>query len=359
METLRIAIIGCGAIAEKHVSAIEEIGGEASIVALCDISSERLHAFASKAGVNRFPDATLYDDVGRLLERQDIDLVVVATSSGSHGSLTLQALQAGKHVLVEKPQALSLSEAKAAIDEARSRGLILSVSFQVRYMQKLAEMKRAVEAGRFGELAHGTVTMRWNRNMAYYESGPWREDWSKGGGLFMNQCIHYVDLLMWLMGPIRSVYALGRTNGQPIGVENVGAALLHFESGAIGVIEASANVYPKSAGTSVSLFGSTGSATVEGKSLERMSLWQFEDNGTESSLALHGTVWQHTHSPLYVDLIGAIRGGYETLVSASSTIGALEAVLAIYQSMASGLVVKLPLQDDFVMGSTGGKEEES
>lgn len=359
METMHIAIIGCGAIAEKHVAAIAELGGEALIVALCDISFERLHAFAYKAGESRFPGAALYGDVERLLARKDIDLVVVATSSGSHGSLTLQALRAGKHVLVEKPLALSLTEAKTAIAEARSRGLLLAVSFQVRYMPRIAELKQAVREGRFGELAHGTVTMRWNRNMAYYEAGPWREDWSKGGGLFMNQCIHYVDLLMWLMGPVKSVYALGKINGQPIGVENVGAALLHFESGAIGVIEASANVYSKSVGTSVSLFGSSGSATVEGSALENKAVWQFEDLGAVASAETPRKTWQHTHSPLYLNIIESLRDGKETLVSGESTFGALETVLAIYQSIASGRVVELPVQEDYDMGSMAWRDGKS
>lgn len=354
METIRIAIIGCGAIAEKHVAAIAELGSEAAIVALCDISFERLHAFANKGGEARFPGAALFGDVEQMLARKDIDLVVVATSSGSHGSLALQALRSGKHVLVEKPLALSLSEAKQAIAEAKNRGLLLAVSFQVRYMPRIAELKQAVEAGRFGELAHGTVTMRWNRNMAYYEAGSWREDWSKGGGLFMNQCIHYVDLLMWLMGPVRSVYALGKVNGQSIGVENVGAALLQFESGAIGVIEASANVYPKSVGTSVSLFGSLGSATVEGSALENKAVWLFEKDGDASSAA--SKTWQHTHSPLYLNIIESLRDGKETLVSGESTFGALETVLAIYQSMESGRVVVLPVQEDYDMESMAWRD---
>jgi predicted dehydrogenase len=359
METMRIAIIGCGAIAEKHVAAIAELGCEAAIVALCDISFERLHAFAYKGGESRFPGAALYGDVERMLERKDIDLVVVATSSGSHGSLALQTLRAGKHVLVEKPLALSLTEAKRAIAEARSRGLLLAVSFQVRYMPRIAELKQAVAAGRFGALAHGTVTMRWNRNMAYYEAGPWREDWSKGGGLFMNQCIHYVDLLMWLLGPVRSVYALGKVNGQPIGVENVGAALLQFESGAIGVIEASANIYPKSVGTSVSLFGSSGSATVEGTALENISVWQFADREAGTGAGASRADWRHTHTPLYLDIIRALSDGKETLVSGASTFGALETVLAIYQSMASGGVVELPVVEGYEMGSMAWKDGKS
>ncbi|MDQ6418335.1 Gfo/Idh/MocA family oxidoreductase [Paenibacillus sp. LHD-117] len=349
MGSLRIAIVGCGAIAEKHVASIAELGREASVVALCDLSAERLERFASPGGKQRFPGSKLYTDVGELLRDSDAELVVVATSSDSHAALSVRALRAGKHVLVEKPLALSLEEAAEAVDEAKRRGLTLAVSFQARYMPQMAALKEAVEEGRFGKIGHGTVSLRWNRNMGYYKGGPWREDWSKGGGLFMNQCIHYVDLLLWLMGPVASVYALGAAVAQPIGVENVGAALLKFENGAIGMIEASTNVYPQTLGTSIGLFGASGTALIEGPALGTVGDWRFEERGggPESQRPETAPI---SHTPLYRDLIRSIRSGEEPLVSAAGSLAAIETVLAIYRSISSGAVVELPDRQFFHMG---------
>lgn len=348
MQTLRIAIIGCGAIAEKHVSSIAEVGEEATVTALCDVSEERLEQFALPDGRRRFPGARLFTDFDKLLSHSDADLVVIATSSDSHAALTLKALRAGKHVLAEKPLALSAEEAREAIDEAKTRGLTLAVSFQARYMPQLAALKEAVAEGRFGRLSHGTVTMRWNRNLDYYRKASWREDWSKGGGLFMNQCIHYVDLLCWFMGPVRTVYALGAAISQPIGVENVGAALLRFENGAIGMIEASTHVYPRTLGTSISLFGSAGTAAIDGTALDKIENWYFDDDGSgppEKPERIEAI----SHTPLYRDLIRSIRAGAEPIASAAGSLEALETVLAIYQSMASGQPVEMANRVPFRM----------
>jgi UDP-N-acetyl-2-amino-2-deoxyglucuronate dehydrogenase len=367
MTLMRIAIIGCGAIAEKHVAAIAELGGGAEIAALCDISEERLRVFAFRAGIPRFPGATLHTDIDDMLTRPELDLVVVATSSDSHARIALRSLEAGKHVLVEKPLALSMGEARELIRLARAKKLELAVSFQARYSPRIAAMKAAVEEGRFGEIGHGAVAMRWNRDMAYYRSGPWREDWSKGGGLFINQCIHYVDLLIWLLGPLQSVYALAGIHGQFIGVENVGAALLRFKSGAVGIIEASTGVYPRTLGTSISLFGSRGTASFEGTALQDAAVWTFEHNhGSEGADSVSeqrtlskvpDTDIKLSHTPLYRELLTAIRGGESPIASAESTLPALEAVLGIYQSIKSGLVVELPINEEFHMGGMVWREK--
>jgi predicted dehydrogenase len=158
----------------------------------------------------------------------------------------------------------------------------------------------------------------------------------------MNQCIHYIDLLQWLMGPVRSVYAQAGTFGQHIAVENAGAAILRFQSGAIGVIEASTGIYPRSAGTSISLFGDKGSAIIEGDGLNDVKLWRFEDEVQSGEMSTVADVISHT--PLYEDLITCIRTGEAPLVSVDSTLDSLEIVFAIYQSAASGKAVQLPLQ---------------
>ncbi|MCR2804339.1 Gfo/Idh/MocA family protein [Paenibacillus soyae] len=340
MEAVRAAIIGCGKIAEKHVNALAELGGEAVLAALFDLDEERLERFADRCKP-RFPEVQTYGSIDALLNQSDAELIVIATSSDSHAELAMKALRAGKHVLVEKPLALSMKEARDAAEEAERRGLVLAVSFQARYMPQMRAMKEAVEQGRFGSIGHGVVTMRWSRGLPYYKESPWRESWEKGGGLFMNQCIHYIDLLQWMLGPVRSVYAQAAVVGQEIGVENTGAVVLRFQSGAIGLIEATTLAYPSSLGTSIALFGEKGSAAMEGAMLNELKLWQFEDgaDGAWPPPRIEGI----SHAPLYRDLAGAIRSGAIPLVTAADSLSALEIVLAIYRSISSGKAVELPL----------------
>lgn len=339
MEPVRAAIIGCGKIAEKHITALAELEGEAVLVALFDLHEERLKRFADSCKPY-YPDVRPYGSMDELLEKSNAELIVIATSSDSHAGLAMKALRAGKHVLVEKPLALSMKEARDAVDEAAKRGLVLAVSFQARYMPQTRAIKDAVEQGRFGTIGHGVVSMRWSRALPYYKESPWREMWPKGGGLFMNQCIHYIDLLQWMLGPVRTVYAQAAVVGQEIGVENTGAVVLRFDSGAIGLIEATTNAYPSSLGTSIALFGERGSAALGGALLNELKLWEFmEDDGAVPPPRMDGI----SHAPLFRDLAGAIRSGGAPLAGAADTLSALEIVLAIYRSIASGEVVTLPL----------------
>jgi predicted dehydrogenase len=354
MDTLRVALVGCGNIAKKHVAALVQLGKAFQVTAVCDSSSSRMEAFAEEACRSHYPNVKLFTSLDDMLEGDDAELIVIATGSDSHGQLALRSLRAGRHVLAEKPLSLSLKEAKEAAAEARSRGLKLAVSLQARYLPQLNALKTAVEEGRLGLLAHGIVSMRWNRSEPYYRERPWRDDWSSGGGLFMNQCIHYIDLLQWLMGPVVSVHAEASAIGQRLHVENTGAALLRFASGAIGMIEASTVVYPPAAATSISLFGHKGAASVGGGRLENIQQWSFAgDDGQEAPLP--ETASEISHVPLYRDLAKAIAEGGEPLTAADTTLHSLEIVLAVYQSIASGKTVCLPI-DDFDMVKMAWKE---
>ncbi|MCU6710427.1 Gfo/Idh/MocA family oxidoreductase [Paenibacillus sp. J5C_2022] len=341
MALLRIGLVGCGRIAEKHVMALTKLREEAELTAICDISAERLEQFGRRIRHPHYPAVRQYSSVEEMLASDGIDLVTIATSSDSHAPLVRQALRAGKHVLVEKPLALTLDEAREIVREAEARHLTLAVSFQARYLPQIVAIKRAVTGNKFGTLAHGVVSMRWHRSEAYYAEASWREEWQRGGGLFMNQCIHYVDLLQWLMGPVASVYAQGGVYGQDIAVENMGAAVLRFHSGAVGIVEASNGTYPHSLGTSIGLFGNKGAVLLEGDRLNELKRWAFHEACSDTALPeLDDRI---SHTPLYSDLVKAIRTGSHPLAAADSSIAAVEIVLAIYQSMATGKVIELPL----------------
>ncbi|WP_284637735.1 Gfo/Idh/MocA family protein [Paenibacillus silviterrae] len=341
MKPVRIALIGCGFIAEKHVRAISEIGAEAKLVALCDIDQERLNSFRDRIGMSNNPCLALYTNFDECLRSNDIDLVVIASSTDTHAQLSLAALRSGHHVLVEKPLALSISDARKVAEEAERSGKILAVSLQTRYLPQLQAMKKCVDEGRFGKMVHAVVSMRWNRNLQYYHSSPWRNSWPKGGGLFINQCIHYIDLLQWLLGRVTSVYAAASTIGQPLQVENMGTAILHFENGATGLIEASSIVYPRSLLTSISLFGDKGTVSLEGDRLSQFSQWIFEADKDKENHIPHTA--EISYTPLYKDLIHAIQSNTSPLVSVKSSLHSLEVVLAIYKSIKEGAPVGLPL----------------
>lgn len=357
MQPVRIALIGCGYIAQKHVRSLLEIREEAELVALCDIDKQQLDRFAEDVCKSHYPNLRLYTTVEECLSRDDVDLITITTSSHTHAALSIAALQAGKHVLVEKPLALSIQDARTAAAEAKQRGLILAVSLQTRYLSQIQAIKKAVEEGHFGSLIHGVVSMRWKRNMDYYNASPWRDSWAKGGGLFMNQCIHYIDLLQWLMGPVVSVYGEAETYAQPLHVENMGVAVLKFANGATGLIEASSVVYPQSLLTSLSLFGDKGSVSLEGGRLNELKNWKFDDDQLEGE-SVYMRTDEISHTPLYKDLINAIRTGTSPLVSVETSLDSLEVVLAIYKSISEGESVQLPIDhfdmQNMVLKNKGG-----
>lgn len=357
MQPVRIALIGCGYIAQKHVRSLLEIREEAELVALCDTDKQQLERFDRDVCKPHYPNLRLYTTIEDCLSRDHVDLIAITTSSHTHALLTIAALQAGKHVLVEKPLALSIQDARTAAAEAKQRGLILAVSLQTRYLSQMQAIKKAVDEGRFGSLIHGVVSMRWNRDMDYYNASPWRDSWTKGGGLFMNQCIHYIDLLQWLMGPVVSVYGEAGTYAQPLHVENMGVAVLKFANGATGLIEASSVVYSQSLLTSLSLFGDKGSVSLEGGRLNELKNWKFADDQLEGGSVLIRTD-EISHTPLYKDLIHAIRTGTSPLVSVETSLDSLEVVLAIYKSISEGESVQMPIghfdMKNMVLKNKGG-----
>lgn len=342
MKPIRFALIGCGKIAEQHVRSLHELGREVELAALCDIDKQRMDHFLKKISFSPGSKISAYTDSDRLLERPDIDVAVITTSTDSHIPLVHKALQSGKHVLVEKPLALSTGEARAAAAEARRRGLILAVALQTRYLPQVQAIKQAVEAGRFGKLIHGVVSVRWHRSNEYYRSTPWRGTWDKDGGVLMNQCIHYIDLLQWMLGPVVSVYGKSGTFLHSIETEDMGVALIRFANGAIGVIECSTCVFPSNIETSISLFGEKGSVCLGGERLNRFIHWIFEDHKPEDDQVIQ-SIDTISHTPLYRDIINAVRSGASPLTSADSAAVSLEIVLAIYKSIRDGCPVKLPI----------------
>jgi len=336
MAKIKYGIAGCGRIARVHADEILVLP-QAELAAICDIDSRALRNFACCYGVKG------YRDYRKMLEEQDLDVVVICTPSGLHAQMGILAAQSGKHVLVEKPLALTLADADMLIDACEKAGVVLSVVMQKRFNRFFQKLKSAVEEGRFGKLSHAGATVRWNRDEAYFLSNPWRGRKAEDGGVVMNQAIHIVDILSWLMGRVESVFAYTATRCRPIEAEDVGVAVLKFKSGALGVIEAASTVYPRNLEQTVAVFGEKGTVVIGGEKADRVMTWQFnearEDNQITRPEEVADCPMESGHQAVLQDMMKTILTGGRPAVDGREGRKALEIVLGIYRSSETGMPV--------------------
>jgi UDP-N-acetyl-2-amino-2-deoxyglucuronate dehydrogenase len=349
-----MALIGCGRISYKHIEAIAANADRLELMAVCDpvtkLAEAKKAEYYEKTGWDH--EVAVYEDHAELLATSKPDFVAIATESGIHAQITLDAIAAGCHVLTEKPMSLSTADSTRMIDAAASAGKTLGVCFQNRFNAPIQKLKTAVDAGRFGRILHGQIQIRWNRNQGYYEQAPWRGTWDQDGGTLMNQCTHGIDLLQWLMdSPVKRVHGVTRRYQRPIQAEDFGSAILEFESGAVGIIEGTANVYPKNINETLSIFGEKGSVVIGGLAVNKIETWRFADaeqvGDTEDQVINPDakdppSVYGFGHSALYADYLDALENGRQPLVSGSEGRRAVDVVLAIYKSMKDGAPVDLP-----------------
>jgi UDP-N-acetyl-2-amino-2-deoxyglucuronate dehydrogenase len=348
-------IIGCGMIAHFHARAIRDVPG-AKLVAGFD---------AVPAAADRLAEATgcrAYYRLDEMLARGDIQVVTVGTPSGAHMEPAVAAARAGKHVIVEKPLEITLRRCDRIIAECAQAGVVLSTIFPSRFHRSSMEIKRAVDQGRFGRLTVGDAIVKWYRTQQYYDSGQWRGTWElDGGGALMNQAIHSVDLLYWLMGPIAEIRArCALLAHQRIAVEDVAMATLQFENGALGVIEASTAVYPGYL-KRIEIHGTAGSAVMEEEDLIK---WDFarkrkRDEAVQRQMAqrLSGgggaadpaAIGHHGHARQFRDVLKAVKKGSPPLVDGHEGRRSVEIILGIYKAAETGRAVKLPLKSDPVL----------
>ena len=345
---MRYALIGCGMISPNHIKAALANGFE--ITALCDLAEANRQKALELIPPERRAGVGLYADYRQMLAERKPELVAIALGSGLKKRLSIDCMRAGANVIVEKPIALSLADADEMIAEAKKAGVLLCVNHQLRFGNAVRALKAQVEAGCFGKLLHGTVQVRRNRNKAYYDAAKWRGTWAQDGGALMNQCIHYTDLLQWLMGSgIEEVFAYTDRLTHPyIETEDLGLALLRFKNGAYGMIEGTVNVYPKNLSDTMALFGESGTVCLEGKALENVQTWSFAGGPQTEEEALEKFGIERLdggHTPLYRNAAAAIEGREALLCPPEEGRAALELVLAIYESARTHLPVRLPLKD--------------
>ncbi len=342
---MRYALIGCGRISPNHLAAANNNGLD--IVALCDCIPENMAKAAKDANLT---DTRLYTSYHEMLEKERPQLVAIATESGKHAAIALDCINFGCNVIIEKPIALSLADARKIISAGKERGVKVSVCHQNRFNKPVQKIRQAVEDGRFGRLLHGTAQIRWNRGKNYYEQAPWRGTWEQDGGALMNQCIHNIDLLRWMLGDeISEVVAFtDRLNHPYIQAEDLGLGLVRFKNGAYGMVEGTTNIYPHNMEETLCIFGEKATAKAGGKSLNLLETWLVEgedSHGLDEFNEAPPNVYGFGHTPLYADVIEAVTKNREPYVDAEAGTRALELVLGIYKSAAEGRAVTFPLDD--------------
>ena len=338
----KIALVGCGRISKNHFDAIRKVDG-LRLSAVSDSVEERARATGEEQGVPWF---TSYAE---LLKSGDADIVAICTPSGLHSSQGIAAARAGKHVVTEKPMAITLEQADALVEATDTAGVKLFVVKQNRLNPSVQLLKRAVDKGRFGRIYLANTTVRWNRPQEYYDAAPWRGTWEFDGGAFMNQASHYVDLIQWLVGPVESVVAKTATQARKIEAEDSGVAVLKFRNGAIGVIEVNVLTYPRNWEGSISIIGERGSAKIGGTAVNKVEHWSFADYDDDDKLIEVATtnppsVYGFGHEGYYRNVLSVLRGEAEPETDGRAGRKSLELILGIYQSAKTGRDVPLPLR---------------
>lgn len=347
---MNYALIGCGRIATNHIKAVEN--NNLNLVAVCDTIPEQMQQLLEKHNLQNASSVKRYTDYKQMIEENRIELIGIATESGIHAEIALYCIDHGIHVIIEKPMAMSMSDADEIIRRSREKNVKVSACHQNRFNIAVQEMRKALETGRFGKLSHGSIHVRWNRDENYYKQASWRGTWEQDGGALMNQCIHGIDLLRWMIGDeIEDVYGATRQQFHHyLEAEDLGMAVVKFKNGAVATIEGTTNVYPQNLEETLYLFGENGTVKLGGKSTNNIDVWDFADEtdadrknkGLEEATS---NVYGNGHTSLYADVIEAIRTDRVPYVDAVAGRNALELVLAIYKSQKTGVPVKLPLRD--------------
>jgi UDP-N-acetyl-2-amino-2-deoxyglucuronate dehydrogenase len=339
---VRVALLGCGRISQTHFDAIRDVD-DLELAAVCDTIEERAREAGSR---NDVPWFTSY---AKMLADVPCEAVAICTPSGLHPPHGIQAARAGKHVICEKPMAITLSAADELVHACDEQGVHLFVVKQNRLNPAVQLVKRALDRGRFGRLYLANTTVRWTRPQEYYDQAPWRGTWEFDGGAFMNQASHYVDLIQWLAGPVESVIAKTATLARRIETEDTGIAVLRFRSGALGVIEVTMLTYPKNLEGSLTLLGEKGTVRIGGTAVNRVEHWAFADRDDDDDLVAQAatnpaSVYGFGHAGYYRNVLAVLRGEAAPETDGRAGRKSLELILGIYESARTGRDVPLPLK---------------
>lgn len=329
--TLRVGLVGYGAIARRHREAIELSRG-AELVAL-----------ATSQPDPKIPGVSVYSDFDQLLAARDVDAIVICTPSGYHAKQALSALKAGKHVVVEKPLCLDFESGEAVVREARRRNLVVAVISQRRFEAQNIYLKRLLTDGQIGKLYLGEVLLRWHRSSAYYETNSWRGTREFDGGVLMNQAIHTIDLLRWFFGPVIRVSSEGATLAHRIESEDTAVGTIRFESGALGIVAAT-TASPRGLPVELNIFAERGRISFHD---DRTAAWEVEGVApppTDSTTSGSGSakpdgITAAGHARQWRDIVEAFAEGRDPIVTAEEGLKTVAVVLAMQEAWRLGRAV--------------------
>lgn len=342
---LNFALVGCGRIAKRHSELLGfgKVQG-AKLVGVCDIIKSKAEKIGKQFSVPYF------ENMHEMMEVVDANVVVVLTESGHHARDVIALCQYRKHIMVEKPMALRLSDADAMIAACDEAGVKLFIVKQNRFNLPVLKLREAIEKNRFGKLVLGTIRVRWSRNQSYYDQDSWRGTWALDGGVLTNQASHHVDLLEWMMGDVESVFAKSSTALVKIEAEDTAVVTLKFKNGALGIIEATTAVRPKDLEGSISILGEGGTVEIGGFAVNQMKTWNFVDSlpGDADVLDRYSVnppnVYGFGHQAYYEHVVDCILRDRDQLVDGIVGRKSLELISAIYESIETGKEVQMYLQ---------------
>ncbi|SFV01685.1 Gfo/Idh/MocA family protein [Alicyclobacillus macrosporangiidus] len=338
---MNVAIIGCGYIGEKHVQGLAQVPG-IRLSAVCDTEVRRAEEFADR--YRRLADRADTDPVqvcstyGLLLEDSRIDAVSITVPSGLHATIAMAALRAGKHVILEKPMALSTGEARSLVALSVETGRKLAVCHQKRFYPHLQHIRTLVASGRLGQIVFGTVSLAYNRTDEYYQSIPWRGTWAMDGGVLLNQAIHDIDLLLWFMGNPVSVLGQVQRLLRPMEAEDTAAAVVAMADGGIAAVTATVCAPKGHSEEYMTLVGTRGALTLSGKTMQPTS-WKVEEEPVPEFVDVD------PYARLYKDFSEAVAENRDPFVSGKEALPALETIFGVYSSSLRRSGVRLPAED--------------
>lgn len=344
---LRFALMGAGRIAQRHAELLgtgKIENGE--LVAICDTRLDRARELAAKY------DVPFYPSYKEMSDAEQFDVGAVLTPSGMHGEHSIEVAESGRHVVVEKPMALTLDDADAMIHACDAAGVKLFVVKQNRFNVPVQKLREALDAGRFGKITMGTVRVRWCRPQPYYDQDEWRGTWAQDGGVLTNQASHHIDLLEWMLGDVETVYAQTKTALADIETEDTAVVCLKFSSGALGIIEATTATRPIDLEGSISILGEKGTVVIGGFAVNEMHTWEFAEEapGDEEVLDKYSVnppdVYGFGHKSYYDHVVRCLTDSGPNLVGGLTGRKSLELITAIYESVETGQPVRLKFKPE-------------
>lgn len=344
-----VAIVGCGRIFRRHIRAVIENDSICNLVAICDIDKNKAkvasHKFMEELHesdlIDRvFKPLNIYTDYDEMYRKEDIDIVVICTESGNHYRDAMAAMKAGKHVLVEKPMALSIEHCDEMIAYADAHSLKLGVSHQNRFNPPVQRLKKAVDQGRFGKIYACNAKTLWRRTNEYYNLASWRGTKELDGGCLMNQCVHNIDLLQWIVGDevVDMNCMIDNFMHEASECEDYGSVQLRFKNRVIGNVEGTVNIFPENLEHSLTVLGEKGTVKIDGVALNRLRIWKFADRKDNSDDVIEevnyevDNIYGRGHTPLLKDFITAVNEDRRPYIDGREAKKSVEIILKVYEA---------------------------